>query len=398
MLVIALIKGVPANTANVVSIGGILRREEMDIVLNPYDRKTLEAADYLRRRVGGKLIALSMGPHPKIIPIMNELFQFEVEGIDEAVIVSDRKLAGSDTLATSYVLAKAIVKILKTHREAVEGVRRLIEEGKSPEEVLGFAERLYGENLLPNIVYNDKPSISKDSIVVKLAEGSIDRDQAIAMLKKVEEKIYRDFTIFAGMKASDGETGNVGPQVAEALGEELNTTIPQATFVLDYEYSSENNTLIVKRKLLKYIQVLKVDIPAVLTIHQNYRAPSISLAGRKSARLWMYRGKSTDIKIWNATDIEAKPNRIGLPGSPTVVGPGVDIGKPKTLKIVGRSIVAIKDIGEITYNGRKLGPFKAGDVIDNVPQDILNDLMNKGLAKVFSYEDLVDELIKELKT
>jgi electron transfer flavoprotein beta subunit len=396
MLVFALVKGVPANTARVVTIGGILRREEMDIVLNPYDRKTVEAADYFRRRVGGKLAAVSMGPHAKIIPIMRELFEAEVRGIDEAYILSDRRLAGSDTWATSYALSRGIRKILDLHRDAVSRVRRMIEEGA--EDLEKVAMELYQGNLLPNIVYNDKPAIRDDSIVAKFLRGEISREDALRELGMIEERIYRDFVVFAGIKSSDGETGNVGPQVAEALSEALGFTIPHTTYVVDFDYLPTRDAILVRRRLWRYIQVLEVSIPAVLTVHTDYRAPPPPVVGRRDARLWMFRGKRIEPVIWSADDIGAEPGKVGLAGSPTVVGPGVDIGRPLVRKIVGKSLVFTRDVEKIEAGGKAYGPFRRGDLADNLPQEVIESLRTSGTVKVFDYDDLAEELIKALKS
>jgi electron transfer flavoprotein beta subunit len=391
-----LVKGVPANTTRVVSVGGILRREEMDIVLNPYDRKTIEAADYMRRRVGGKLIALSMGPHPKIIPIMNELFDAEISGIDEAYILSDKRMAGSDTWATSYTLSKGISKILSIHREAIEILAKAVDAGESIERVEALAADLYRRNLLPNKIYSDKPSI-RETLINMLSEGKISREEASKILWEEANKIYRGFMIFAGMKTSDGETGNVGPQVAEALSQELGFSIPHVSFVLDFEYIGERNSIVARRKLVNLIQVVEVEIPAVLTIHVEYSAPPIPLSGRRWSLLNSYRGKNRDIKIYNADDIKADPRFIGLAGSPTVVGPGVDIGRPYVRKVVGSSLIAAKDIDKVSYGDKTYGPYKKGDLLDSLPEEVKRDLMSKGLAKIFDYDDLAEEIINALR-
>jgi electron transfer flavoprotein beta subunit len=387
---------VPANTTRVVSVGGILRREEMDIVLNPYDRKTIEAADYMRRRVGGKLIALSMGPHPKIIPIMNELFDAEISGIDEAYILSDKRMAGSDTWATSYTLSKGISKILSIHREAIEILAKAVDVGESIERVEALAADLYRRNLLPNKIYSDKPSI-RETLINMLSEGKISREEASKILWEEANKIYRGFMIFAGMKTSDGETGNVGPQVAEALSQELGFSIPHVSFVLDFEYIGERNSIVARRKLVNLIQVVEVEIPAVLTIHVEYSAPPIPLSGRRWSLLNSYRGKNRDIKIYNADDIKADPRFIGLAGSPTVVGPGVDIGRPYVRKVVGSSLIAAKDIDKVSYGDKTYGPYKKGDLLDSLPEEVKRDLMSKGLAKIFDYDDLAEEIINALR-
>jgi len=390
------VKGVPANTTRVVTVGGVLRREEMDIVLNPYDRKTIEAADYMRRRVGGKLVALSMGPHPKIIPIMNELYEAEVSGIDEAYILSDRRMAGSDTWATSYTLSKGIAKILTIHRGAFETLAKAVETGEPVEKVEALAAELYRKNLVPNRIYSDKPSI-RETLINSLLEGKISREEASKILREEASRVSRDFIVFAGMKTSDGETGNVGPQVAEALSQELGFPIPHVSFVLDFEYISERRAIVVRRKLVNLVQIVEVDVPAVLTIHAEYSAPPVPLRGRKLAQLDTYRGKNRDIKIYSADDIEADPRYIGLGGSPTVVGPGVDIGRPYARKVVGSSIVAARDIDKVAYGDRAFGPYKRGDLLDSLPDEVKRDLLSKGLAKVFDYEDLAEEIIEALK-
>jgi len=396
ILVFALVKGVPANTTRVVTVGGILRREEMDIVLNPYDRKTVEAADYMRRRVGGKLIALSMGPHPKIIPIMNELFEAEVSGIEEAYILSDKRMAGSDTWATSYTLSKGISKILSIHREAFEALAKAIESGEPLERVEALAADLYRKNLIPNRIYSDKPSI-RETLVNMLLEGKVSREEASKILREEASRVSRDFVVFAGMKTSDGETGNVGPQVAEALSQELGFPIPHVSFVLDFEYIGERNSIVARRKLVNLVQVVEVEVPAVLTIHAEYSAPPVPLSGRRQALLNSYRGKNRDIRVYSADDIKADPRFIGLAGSPTVVGPGVDIGRPYVRKVVGASIIAARDIDKVEYGGKSFGPFKRGDLLDSLPEEVRRDMLSKGLAKVFDYDELAEEIIAALR-
>ena len=393
MLVIALVKGVPANTARVVTIGGVLRREEMDIVLNPYDRKTIEAADYIRRLLGGKLVALSMGPHPKIIPIMNELFGAEVEGIDEAYILSDRRMAGADTLATSYTLALGIKKILDLHRDALAKVRSALESG-DVEQAAKVAEELYNRNLIPNIVYNDKPPIMRQSIIWRVKAGQMRVDEAVKAVKELEDSVYRRFIIVAGLKASDGETGHVGPQTAEALSEILGITIPHTTYVT--EFSIVGNSIIAKRRFINYIQTVQLNLPAVITIHTEYRSPAPPIDGRREARLMMFKGKNTNITIWNADDIKADPVRIGLAGSPTVVGPGVDLGRPIVRKIVNKTLIFAQDVDKVSFNGKEYGPFRRGDVADGLPPELIEEFKAKGIVKTFTYDDLAEEIIKIL--
>jgi electron transfer flavoprotein beta subunit len=75
--------------------------------LNPFDRPALEAALGLRERCGGSLTALSMGPPSSAAALCEALAM----GADRAVLISDRALAGSDTLATSTALAAALGRL-----------------------------------------------------------------------------------------------------------------------------------------------------------------------------------------------------------------------------------------------------------------------------------------------
>ncbi len=84
-----------------------LKREGSELELNPYDRYALEAAVSLAEETNGSVTAVSMGP-PNAKGILIEAF---VCGADEVVLLSDRAFAGADTLATSYVLAKAAEKL-----------------------------------------------------------------------------------------------------------------------------------------------------------------------------------------------------------------------------------------------------------------------------------------------
>ena len=76
-------------------------------VLNPLDKNALEEALKIKERFGGGITVLSMGP-PQAIEVCREALAF---GADESILICDRCLSGSDTLATSYVLACAISKI-----------------------------------------------------------------------------------------------------------------------------------------------------------------------------------------------------------------------------------------------------------------------------------------------
>lgn len=83
---------------------GNMVREGVPAIMNPYDAHALAAAVAWKRRLGGKVTVVSMGPSA-FITTLRESVEL---GADRGVLVTDRKFAGADTLATSYVLAEVI--------------------------------------------------------------------------------------------------------------------------------------------------------------------------------------------------------------------------------------------------------------------------------------------------
>jgi len=108
MNIIVCIKQVP-DTANVRidPVTNTLIREGVESIINPFDMYAIEEAVRTKEKLGGKVIAVSMGP-PQAESALREALSM---GVDEGVLVSDRAFAGSDTWATSYTLAAAIRKI-----------------------------------------------------------------------------------------------------------------------------------------------------------------------------------------------------------------------------------------------------------------------------------------------
>ncbi len=104
---------------------GNLVREGVPAIMNPYDAHALAAAVEWKRKLGGKVTVVSMGP-PSFIVTIREAVEL---GADEGYLVSDRKFAGADTLATSYVLSQAIkyihehdpVDMLFFGKQAIDG-------------------------------------------------------------------------------------------------------------------------------------------------------------------------------------------------------------------------------------------------------------------------------------
>ncbi len=111
--------------------------------------------------------------------------------------------------------------------------------------------------------------------------------------------------VFCGKQAIDGDTAQVGPELAFRLG------IPYATYV--YKLEIRDGVLFVERNLDDGTQVLKLSLPALVTIVKEVgeiRVPSIR--GKM-------RAKKAQISVWGGAEIEADPSKLGLNGSPTRV-------------------------------------------------------------------------------
>ena len=108
MNIIVCIKQVPNTTdVKIDPLTNTLIRDGVESVINPFDAYAIEEAVRLKERFGGKVTVVSMGP-PQAETALREAISL---GCDEAILVSDRKFAGSDTWATSYTLSCAIARI-----------------------------------------------------------------------------------------------------------------------------------------------------------------------------------------------------------------------------------------------------------------------------------------------
>jgi electron transfer flavoprotein beta subunit len=203
-----------------------LMRDEVESIINPFDTYAIEEALRLKEAHGGKVTVLTMGP-PKA---EKELREAVAMGCDEAVFLSAREFAGSDTWATAYTLAQAIRRI-----------------------------------------------------------GAFD-------------------IIFCGKQAMDGDTGQVGPGVANQL------EIPQLTYVFKVrEIDLEGRSIQVERLLEEGREVVETRLPALLTVVKDINQPRYpTFRGIRTAR-------RLEIPVWGAAEIEAAPEYLGLDGSPTQV-------------------------------------------------------------------------------
>ncbi|MBN1948282.1 MAG: electron transfer flavoprotein subunit beta/FixA family protein [Candidatus Cloacimonetes bacterium] len=108
MNIIVCIKQVPDTTEiKIDPKTNTLIREGVESIINPFDLYAIEEALRLREQYGGKVTALSMGP-PQV---ENALREAVAIGVDEIILLTDRRFAGADTWATSLTLSEAIKKM-----------------------------------------------------------------------------------------------------------------------------------------------------------------------------------------------------------------------------------------------------------------------------------------------
>lgn len=108
MNIVVCIKQVPNTTdVKIDPNTNTLIREGVESVINPFDTYAIEEGVRLKEKCGGKVTVVSMGP-PQAEAALREAISL---GCDEAILISDRAFAGSDTWATSYTLAMALRKI-----------------------------------------------------------------------------------------------------------------------------------------------------------------------------------------------------------------------------------------------------------------------------------------------
>ena len=228
MKIIVCVKQVPDTSGKVaVNPDGTLDRASMATITNPDDLNAVEAALALKDQTGAEVVVVSMGPPPA----EGMLRECIARGADRAVLVSGREFGGSDTYATSQILAAAINKI----------------------------------------------GVEADDIVM------------------------------CGRQAIDGDTAQVGPQIAEKLN------LPQVSYAADIQ--KDGDTLTIKRMLEDGYMTIKVKTPCLITCIKELNEPRyMSVYG-----IFDCYSKPYEVLDYNALkdDPLIDPSTIGLMGSPT---------------------------------------------------------------------------------
>lgn len=147
---IVMVKQVP-DTANisgkVMKEDGTVNRAKLPAIFNHEDKEALEMALQVKEKFGGTVSVITMGPSRASDMLKECLYM----GADTAYLISDRKFAGSDTLATSYVLSEAIKSLgefdfVFAGRQAIDGDTAQV--GPQTAEKLGLPQITYAEEIL----------------------------------------------------------------------------------------------------------------------------------------------------------------------------------------------------------------------------------------------------------
>ena len=147
---IVCVKQVPDTarvTGDAMKEDGTLNRAALPAIFNPEDINALEAALQIRDSYGGRVTVLTMGP----LGAAEVLRECLCRGADRGILINDRRAAGSDTLATSYILSRAIKTIgqydfVLCGRQAIDGDTAQV--GPQLAEKLGVAQVTYFERFV----------------------------------------------------------------------------------------------------------------------------------------------------------------------------------------------------------------------------------------------------------
>lgn len=160
-------KQVPAGTkVDIDPETGAMKRLSGETRTNPYDLFALEAALQLREKVGGSVTVLTMGP-PQAEEMMRDAYTM---GADDAIILSDRKFAGADVLATSYALSQGItaigdVDLIICGKQTTDGVSEIVD---ADSESIQVKQDLVSVSQTSKIPYPCLITVDKDMCVPRL--------------------------------------------------------------------------------------------------------------------------------------------------------------------------------------------------------------------------------------
>jgi electron transfer flavoprotein beta subunit len=149
-----------------------LIRQGVPTILNPYDAHAVAAAVEWKRKLGGKVTIITMGP-PSAVTSLRECIEM---GADRAILISARQFAGADTLATSYVLAEVVkaiheqdpISLLFFGKQAIDGDTAQVGPGVAVRldmPVVSYAVKIREVNLEQNYVVIERKTESFNQLI-----------------------------------------------------------------------------------------------------------------------------------------------------------------------------------------------------------------------------------------
>jgi len=198
-----------------------------------------------------------------------------------------------------------------------EGVESIINpfDMYAIEEGLRIKEKKGGKVTVLSMGIPSVAELMREAISLGVDDAVLLSDRAFAgadtlatsyTLSKGIKKIGNYDLIICGKQATDGDTAQVGPSLAEKLG------IPHTTYVRKIE-EIEDNYIRCQRLTDDGYEVIEMPLPALITVVKEINEPR--LPSLKN----MMRAKKAIITVWNSDDINADKNLCGLKGSPTQV-------------------------------------------------------------------------------
>jgi electron transfer flavoprotein beta subunit len=206
---------------------------------------------------------------------------------------------------TGHLIREGVESIINPDdRHALEAAIRLKEAlgGKitaismGPDQAVDALSEAIGMGVDEGILLSDKAFAGADTWATSSALG-----------KAIQNRGPYDL-ILCGRQAIDGDTAQIGPQVAEYL------QLPQVTYVYEIE-EIKDNTIITKRRLEDGFERVRCRLPALLTIIGEMNRPRYPMVGRLIDACQ----EKAQIKIQNAADIGVQASEVGLEGSLTHV-------------------------------------------------------------------------------
>jgi len=170
MHIVVCVKQVPdSSQIRVHPVTNTIMRQGVPAVVNPFDLISLEEALRIKDRFGAKVTVLSMGPK-MAADALRKCVSF---GADEAVLITDRVFAGSDTLATSYALASAIRTIGAEHPIDMVFCGKQTIDGDTAQVGPGIARRLGLQQLTYVSRIESVDPDAREIVVHRRAEGGV---------------------------------------------------------------------------------------------------------------------------------------------------------------------------------------------------------------------------------